>query len=56
MSCKIRRNRHGFLAYRLYWEGRESHEGTELRDTPQNRARLERHAEVNLRGDQGEEL
>jgi hypothetical protein len=46
MSCKIRRNRHGFLAYRLYWEGRESHEGTGLRDTPKNRARLERRAEV----------
>ena len=42
MSCKIRRNRHGFLAYRVYWRGVEFHEGTGLRDTPQNREKLTR--------------
>ena len=46
MSCKIRRNRHGFLAYRLYWDGHESHERTGLRDTPTNRPQLVRRAAV----------
>ena len=46
MSCKIRRNRHGFLAYRVYWRGVEFHEGTGLRDTPQNREKVTRRAEV----------
>src|SRR5262249_42626119 len=46
MSCKVRRNRHGFLAYRLNSQGRESHEGTGLRDTPKNREKLERRAAI----------
>ena len=44
MGCRIRVNRHGYLAYRLRWNGRESHEGTGLRDTPKNRATLEARA------------
>ena len=40
MGCRIRVNRHGYLAYRLRWAGYESHEGTGLRDTPKNRATL----------------
>jgi integrase len=46
MSCKVRRNRHGFLAYRIYWRGLDFHEGTGLRDTPKNREKLARRAEV----------
>ena len=41
MACKVKVNRHGFLAFRLYWDGRESWEGTEWRDTPNNRAKAE---------------
>ena len=44
MGCRIRVNRHGYLAYRLRWAGHESHEGTGLRDTPKNRATLEARA------------
>lgn len=46
MACTIRVNRHGYLAYRLYWHGIESHEGTRLRDTPANRAKIEARARV----------
>jgi hypothetical protein len=46
MSCVVRVNRHGYLAYRLRWRGMESHEGTGLRDTPANRAKLEARARV----------
>ncbi len=44
MACKVKINRHGFLAYRLYWNGWESWEGTGLRDTPRNRKRVEARA------------
>src|SRR5262245_34208348 len=45
MSCKVRA-RGGILVYRLYWEGRESQEGTQLRDTPKNREKLEAKAKA----------
>ena len=44
MACVVKVNRHGYLAYRLYWNGMESHEGTRLRDTPANRAKIEARA------------
>lgn len=34
MACKVQVNRHGYLAFRLYWNGIESWEGTGLKDTP----------------------
>jgi len=46
MSCRVKANRHGYLALRLYWENRTSWEGTALRDTPGNRAKLEARARV----------
>src|SRR5262245_38109372 len=46
MACKVKVNRHGFLAFRLYWEGHESWEGTGLRDTPKTRRRAEARAEL----------
>src|SRR5262245_15770309 len=46
MSCKVKLNRHGFLAFRLYWEGRESWEGTGLADNAKNRRRVEARAEL----------
>src|SRR5215471_16988659 len=45
MSCKLRARR-GMLVYRLYWQGRESQEGTQLRGTPKNREKLEKRADV----------
>jgi hypothetical protein len=44
MACKVKVNRHGYLAFRLYWEGNESWEGTEWKDTPKNRTRAEARA------------
>ena len=44
MACKVKVNRHGFLAFRLYWDGHESWEGTGLRDTSKNRQRMEARA------------
>src|SRR5262245_13796990 len=44
MACKVKVNRHGFLAFRLYWDGHESWEGTGLRDTTKNRQRMEARA------------
>jgi hypothetical protein len=44
MACKVKVNRHGFLAFRLYWDGHESWEGSGLKDTPKNRQRMEAHA------------
>jgi integrase len=41
MACKVKVNRHGFLAFRLYWDGRESWEGTRWKDTPRNRLKAE---------------
>lgn len=46
MGCSVRTNRHGYLAFRLYFQGLESHEGTKLRDTPANRAKVEARAQV----------
>jgi integrase len=42
----VKVNRHGRLAYRLYVNGRDHHEGTGLADTAANRAKLERRAEA----------
>jgi Arm domain-containing DNA-binding protein/integrase-like protein len=44
MACKVKVNRHGFLAFRLYWDSYESWEGTEWRDTPKNRERAQARA------------
>ncbi len=44
MACKVKVNRHGFLAFRLYWNGQTSWEGTGLVDTPKNRERMEARA------------
>jgi integrase len=41
MACKVKVNRHGFLALRLYWNAMESWEGTDLTDEPENRRVLE---------------
>jgi integrase len=46
MACIVRVNRHGYLAYRLRWAGMESHEGTGLADTPENRRKVEARAQV----------
>ena len=46
MGCTVRTNRHGYLAFRLRFDGRQSHEGTALRDTPENRERVEDRARV----------
>ncbi len=46
MACHVKVNRHGFLAFRLYWKGMESWEGTGLRDTVKNRRRVEARAEI----------
>jgi len=37
MACKVKINRHGFLAFRLFWDRKSSWEGTGLKDTPENR-------------------
>jgi hypothetical protein len=44
MACIVKANRHGYLAYRLFWRGLKSWEGTGLKDTPKNREKLERRA------------
>jgi len=44
MACLVKVNRHGILAFRLYWKGIESWEGTGLRDTVKNRKRVEARA------------
>jgi hypothetical protein len=46
VSWKVKVNRHGYLAFRLYWDRRESWEGTGLSDTPKNRRRVEARAEL----------
>lgn len=45
MSCKVLRNRHGNLYFRLYWQGYDLREGTRWQDTKDNRAKAERWAE-----------
>ena len=44
MSCKVKANRHGYLAFRLYWDGRESWEGTGLKDNAKNLQRAQARA------------
>jgi integrase len=44
MACTVKVNRHGYLAFRLYWNGIESWEGTGLKDTSKNRQRMEARA------------
>ena len=46
MGCSVRKNRHGYLAFRLRFDDRESHEGTKLKDSPENRRRVEERARV----------
>ena len=46
MGCSVRTNRHGYLAFRLFFQGLESHEGTKLKDTPPNRRRVEARAQA----------
>src|SRR5262245_31895767 len=51
MACHVKVNRHGFLAYRLFWRdpklGRlRSWEGTRLADTPKNREKIAGRARV----------
>jgi integrase len=41
MACKVKVNRHGRLAFRLFWDGQESWEGTRWKDTPKNRIKAE---------------
>jgi hypothetical protein len=41
MAAHVKVNRHGYLAFRLFWNGRESWEGTRWKDTPKNRAKAE---------------
>ena len=41
MACKVKVNRHGFFAFRFYWNGREFWQGTDWTDTPKNRAKAE---------------
>jgi integrase len=41
MGCIVKRNQHGFLALRIFWNGMSSWEGTGLPDTPENRKQLE---------------
>lgn len=44
MACSVKTNRHGRLAFRLYWNALESWEGTGLKDTEKNRQRMEARA------------
>ena len=41
MACKVKTNRHGNLAFRFYWNGREFWQGTDWRDTAKNRTKAE---------------
>ena len=41
MACKVKTNRHGNLAFRFYWNGREFWQGTDWNDTPKNRTKAE---------------
>ena len=41
MGCKVKVNRHGFLAFSLFWNKKRSWEGTGLRDTTDNRKLVE---------------
>lgn len=46
MGCRVKPNRHGYLAFRLIWSGIRSWEGTKHKDTPENRKLLEARASV----------
>ena len=41
MACKVKVNRHGNLAFRFYWKGQESWQGTAWKDTAKNRTKAE---------------
>jgi len=41
MACKVKVTRHGYLAFRFYWNGREFWQGTGWRDTAKNRTKAE---------------
>ena len=44
MACKVKVSKHRSLAFKLYWGGMESWEGTGLKDTPKNRRLIEARA------------
>src|SRR5215510_3785538 len=44
MACKVKVNRHGVLAFRLYWNGIKAWEGTGLKGNSKNRQRVEARA------------
>src|SRR5574341_2636866 len=46
MACSVKANRHGTLALRLYWNGREWWEGLGLPDTKANRDKVQRIADA----------
>jgi hypothetical protein len=46
VGCSVRTNRHGYLAFRLRFAGLESHEGTKLKATAENRRKAEARAGV----------
>lgn len=46
MGCTVRKNRHGYLCFRVYFDGLESLEGTKLKDSPENREKIEGRARV----------
>src|SRR5215471_4167714 len=41
MAAHVKVNRHGYLAFRLFWDGREAWEGARWKDTPKNRLKAE---------------
>jgi hypothetical protein len=44
MACSVKVNRHGNLAFRFYWNGREFWQGTGWKDTDKNRVKAEARA------------
>jgi integrase len=44
MACRVKVNRHAFLAFRLFWNRIRSWEGTGLKDTPEHRKLVEAQA------------
>ena len=44
MACKVKVTKKGNLAFRLYWNGQTSWEGTKLRDLPKNWERMKAQA------------
>ena len=41
MTCRVKVNRHGRLAFQIFWRGMRTWEGTGLPDTPENRTLVE---------------